>query len=193
MEHLLIDFYKNYLENYYKLLTNFDRNKFSKLENILSKSIKNKKTIFIFGNGGSTSIASHVATDLTKMCKAKALNLSDHNLTTCFANDFGFENWVKESLKYYANERDLVILISSSGESKNMINAANYCRINKIKLITFTGFNKNNKVSKLGDLNFWVNSKKYNYVENIHQTWLLSIIDKLSKNMTFKKSRNTYL
>ena len=94
---------------------------------------------------------------------------------------------------FYSDDGDLIILISSSGESKNMINAANYCRINKIKLITFTGFNKNNKVSKLGDLNFWVNSKKYNYVENIHQTWLLSIIDKLSKNMTFKKSRNTYL
>ena len=77
------------------------------------------------------------------------------------------------------NKEDLVILISSSGQSKNVINAAKFCKRNKIKLVTFTGFNKNNKLKKLGVLNFWVNSKKYNFVENIHQTWLLSIVDKI--------------
>ena len=174
-----MEYFKNYFQKYNKILTDIEISNFIKLEKLLKNYKNKKKRVFIFGNGGSSSISSHVATDLIKICKIKALNLSDHNLITCFANDYGFENWIMESVKSLVNKEDLVILISSSGQSKNVINAAKLCKINKIKLVTFTGFNKNNKLSKLGDLNFWVNSKKYNFVENIHQTWLLSIVDKI--------------
>ncbi len=174
-----MEYFKNYFQKYNEILSDIEISNFIKLEKLL-KSYKNKKKrVFIFGNGGSSSISSHVATDLTKICKIKALSLSDHNLITCFANDYGFENWIVESVKSFINKEDLVILISSSGQSKNVINAAKFCKRNKIKLVTFTGFNKNNKLKKLGVLNFWVNSKKYNFVENIHQTWLLSIVDKI--------------
>ncbi len=174
-----MEYFKNYFQKYNEILSDIEISNFIKLEKLL-KSYKNKKNrVFIFGNGGSSSISSHVATDLTKICKIKALSLSDHNLITCFANDYGFENWIVESVKSFINKEDLVILISSSGQSKNVINAAKFCKRNKIKLVTFTGFNKNNKLKKLGVLNFWVNSKKYNFVENIHQTWLLSIVDKI--------------
>ena len=174
-----MEYFKNYFQKYNEILSDIEISNFIKLEKLL-KSYKNKKNrVFIFGNGGSSSISSHVATDLTKICKIKALSLSDHNLITCFANDYGFENWIMESVKSFVNKEDLVILISSSGQSKNVINAAKFCKRNKIKLVTFTGFNKNNKLRKLGDLNFWVNSKRYNFVENIHQTWLLSIVDKI--------------
>ena len=172
-------YFKNYFQKYNEILTDIEISNFIKLEKLLKNYKNKKKRVFIFGNGGSSSISSHVATDLIKICKIKALNLSDHNLITCFANDYGFENWIMESVKSLVNKEDLVILISSSGQSKNVINAAKLCKINKIKLVTFTGFNKNNKLRKLGDLNFWVNSKKYNFVENIHQTWLLSIVDKI--------------
>ena len=174
-----MEYFKNYFQKYNEILSDIEISNFIKLEKLL-KSYKNKKKrVFIFGNGGSSSISSHVATDLTKICKIKALSLSDHNLITCFANDYGFENWIVESVKSFINKEDLVILISSSGQSKNVINAAKFCKRNKIKLVTFTGFNKNNNLKKLGVLNFWVNSKKYNFVENIHQTWLLSIVDKI--------------
>tara|TARA_B100000989_G_scaffold118173_1_gene86975 strand:- start:8376 stop:8903 length:528 start_codon:yes stop_codon:yes gene_type:complete len=174
-----MEYFKNYFQKYNEILTDIEISNFIKLEKLLKNYKNKKKRVFIFGNGGSSSISSHVATDLIKICKIKALNLSDHNLITCFANDYGFENWIMESVKSLVNKEDLVILISSSGQSKNVINAAKLCKINKIKLVTFTGFNKNNKLRKLGDLNFWVNSKKYNFVENIHQTWLLSIVDKI--------------
>ena len=174
-----MEYFKNYFQKYNEILTEIEISNFIKLEKLLKNYKNKKKRVFIFGNGGSSSISSHVATDLIKICKIKALNLSDHNLITCFANDYGFENWIMESVKSLVNKEDLVILISSSGQSKNVINAAKLCKINKIKLVTFTGFNKNNKLRKLGDLNFWVNSKKYNFVENIHQTWLLSIVDKI--------------
>lgn len=175
-----MNYYKNYFLKYSKLLSDINLSNFKKFENLLRSFKNKKKKIFIFGNGGSSSISSHVATDLIKICNIRAYNLSDHNLTTCFANDYGFKNWIKTSISNFVDPNDLVILISSSGESENVINAAKFCKKNKIKLITFTGFNKNNRLKKIGDLNFWVNSKKYNFVENTHQTWLLSVVDKLS-------------
>jgi phosphoheptose isomerase len=72
---------------------------------------------------------------------------------------------------------DLVILISSSGSSLNIINAAKYVVLKKNKLITFSGFNKKNKLSSFGDINIWVDSKNYNVVETAHYIYLLSIIE----------------
>ena len=94
-------------------------------------------------------------------------------------------------MRYYLNESIVtlrpflneifgfqLILISSSGKSPNMINAAKAARNKKVsKIITFTGHNKDNPLSKLGDINFWINSKAYNFVENTHQVWLLTIVD----------------
>ena len=77
-----------------------------------------------------------------------------------------------------ADPNDVLILISSSGKSPNMINACQAAKRNQmLKIITFSGHDKNNPLSKLGDLNFWVDSKAYNFVENIHQVWLLTIVD----------------
>jgi len=80
-------------------------------------------------------------------------------------------------LKKYRDNGDLVILISSSGNSKNHIVAGNYCKKNKINLVTFTGFGGKNKLSKLGRLNFWLNSKNYNQIEMAHHIWLLLACD----------------
>ncbi|WP_435151322.1 SIS domain-containing protein [Candidatus Pelagibacter bacterium nBUS_44] len=143
---------------------------------------KNKKKIIIFGNGGSASIASHFSVDMTKNGNVRCVNFNESNLLTCFSNDYGYENWVKEALKFYCDTQDLIILISSSGKSLNMINAAKFLKNKNNKLITFTGFGKKNKLSKLGDLNFVVNSKSYNLIENIHQYWLLILVDIFSKN-----------
>ena len=91
-------------------------------------------------------------------------------------NDYGYEEWIKKSLDKFGQKQDIVILISSSGMSKNMINAINKKKRYK-SIITFTGFSKSNKLKNLGDINFYVNSSKYNYVENVHQCWLLSLVD----------------
>ena len=115
---------------------------------------------------------------LTKNAKIRCTNYNEYDLLTCFANDYGYEKWVEKSLEFYADEGDVLILISASGNSKNMINAANFAKKNKIsKIITFTGNDKDNRLSKLGDINFWVNSKSYNLIENTHQALLLSLVD----------------
>ena len=102
---------------------------------------------------------------------------------TCLSNDFGYENWVKKTIEYYADKGDLIILISSSGESKNMLNACKFALKKKFfPIITFTGFKENNSLSKLGHINFWVNSKMYNHIENSHQFLLLSLVDATKSN-----------
>ena len=145
---------------------------------------KNKKKIIIVGNGGSAAIASHFSVDLTKNAKVRCVNFNESDLITCFSNDYGYENWVKEALRFYLDNQDLVILISSSGKSKNMINAAKFLKNKKNKLITFTGFSGKNRLNKYGLLNFIVNSNNYNYIENTHQYWLLTLVDLVVK---FKK------
>ena len=105
------------------------------------------------------------------------------NLITCFANDYKYENWVVEAIKAYTNNKDLIILISSSGTSMNIVNAAQYCNKNNINLITFSGFDENNPLSKLGNVNFHIKSKEYNHVEMSHHIILTSIVDIFVKKL----------
>jgi D-sedoheptulose 7-phosphate isomerase len=174
-----------FLDEYFddfKNTINFNSDEIKKklinLKKIFITTKKNKKKILIFGNGGSAAIASHFSVDLTKNAKIRCTNYNEPDLITCFSNDFGYERWVEMAIKYYGNKGDVLIVISSSGKSKNMINACIAARKKKFsKIITLTGHLVNNPVKKLGDINLWVNSKAYNYVENIHQFWLLSLVD----------------
>ena len=151
----------------------------SKVVNFLRK--RKKSRIYLAGNGASASIANHVATDLSKSAGFKALTFNESNLITCLSNDYKYYNWIKEALKIYANKSDVVILISSSGMSKNMIEAAKYCKTKKIPLISLSGFSKKNTLNKYGKFRFHVNSKNYTVVESCHLIILLSIVEKLIK------------
>ena len=134
----------------------------------------------IFGNGAGASIASHFANDLSKNTKIKCISYDSSTHLTCYANDYGYENWVKETIKIFYEMKDLIILISASGNSKNMIKAAQYCKIKKINFFSLTGFKENNKLKLLSKNNIWINSNSYNQVEISQLFVLLSIIDKLS-------------
>ena len=176
--------FKKYTEEYINLILNQLKNK-DKIFNFikLCKQIKkNKKKIVIVGNGGSAAIASHFSVDMTKVGGIRCINFNESDLLTCFSNDYGYENWVVNALKFYADRGDMVILISSSGKSKNIVNAAKYSKNNGLKLITFSGFSKNNSINKLGHINFHVQSKNYNHIENIHQFLLLTAVDFIKKS-----------
>ena len=173
-------FVNNYLKDFSSLLQPNEHivNKIISVKDVLVNVNKNKKKIMIFGNGGSAAIASHVSVDLTKNANIRSVNFNEADLITCFANDYGYERWIEKAIDFYGDTGDALILISSSGKSKNMINACNAAKNNKIsKIITFTGHHKDNPLSKLGDINFWIDSKAYNFVENTHQVWLLTIVD----------------
>ena len=138
---------------------------------------KSGKKVIIAGNGGSAAMASHVAVDFTKQGGVRSVNFNEADLITCFANDYGYEHWVEKAVEFYGDEGDMVILISSSGSSKNMINASQTAKQLGMVVITFTGFKPDSPLKQQGDLNFWVDSKAYNVVENTHQIWLLMVCD----------------
>ena len=146
------------------------------------KKTKSKNSIHIFGNGGSAAIASHFSMDLTNNSNLRCMSYNDPAIITCYANDYKFENWVSRAITKYGKKNDVLILISSSGTSKNMINGLKAAKKKQFKsIISFTGFEKNNYLSKNSNINFWINSKKYNVIENSHQFYLLLIVDLLKK------------
>ena len=171
---------KKYFHTLLKNSLSIDIRAFDNLIKLIKKLKKNNK-IIIAGNGGSASIANHVSVDFSKILKKRSITFNEANLITCYANDFGHENWMKEALKTHGAKDDILILISSSGRSKNIINCALQAKKMQIRLVTFSGFNSNNKLKKQGLINFWVNSNVYNIVETTHQTWLLSVCDFISK------------
>jgi len=170
------EYLKNYFQKFSTLIIDENINK-KILE--LAKKIKkiNKNKVIILGNGGSAAMASHVSVDLTKTSGIRSINFNESDLLTCFSNDFGYEKWCAKALEYYSDDKDIVILISSSGNSNNIVNAAKFCIKKNIFFTTFTGFNGKNKLSKLGNINFSVNSKNYNHIEMTHHIWLLAIVD----------------
>ena len=173
----------NFFEDFYNLINskanNIDFNKLVEMANLISNTKLNSGKIIIIGNGGSAAIASHVAIDLTKAANIRSINFNEASLLTCLSNDYGYESWVEKALDYYADNNDMVILISSSGQSKNIINGAKKALEIGIPLITLTGFSEDNPLNKLGNINFWADSSTYNIVESIHQMWLLSVVDYL--------------
>jgi len=177
------NFFSHYADSISELLKNVDTNLINASVNLIDNTIKNKNKIYIVGNGGSSSIASHVSVDFTKVAKINCSTFNNANLITCFANDYKYENWVVEAIKAYSIQQDLFILISSSGTSKNIVNAAEYCKQKRINLITLSGFKKNNPLSQSGNINFHVESEEYNFIEMTHHIILLSIVDIFAKNI----------
>jgi D-sedoheptulose 7-phosphate isomerase len=173
-------FLTSYLNDFSKLVKP-DKNivhKLVEIANLLKDIHADGKKILIFGNGGSAAISSHFSVDLTKNAGLRCVNFNEADLITCFANDYGFERWVEKAVDFYGDEGDLLIVISSSGSSKNMLNGVKAARNGNFKtVVTLSGFAEDNPLRQLGDINVWINSRAYNFVENIHQVWLLAIVD----------------
>ena len=179
-------FIKEYLNRYKKSLFETDISKKAiEMKKLLLEIKNNGKKVIVAGNGGSAAMASHVAVDFTKQGKIRTVNFNEPDLITCLANDYGYENWVEKAVEFYGDKDDLLILISSSGNSENMINAAKTAKSLGITVVTFTGFKSNNPLKQEGELNFWLDSKAYNVVENTHQIWLLMICDLIIGNAEY--------
>ena len=144
---------------------------------VVAASRRGRKVILI-GNGGSAAMASHVAVDLTKNAGIRAINFNEADLITCFANEYGFEQWMARAVEQYGDAGDVLIAISSSGKSLNILNACEAARrMTFASVITLSGLSPDNPLRRLGDENFWVDSRAYNLVELTHQFWLLALVD----------------
>ncbi|HUQ65154.1 MAG TPA: SIS domain-containing protein [Flavitalea sp.] len=142
--------------------------------------IKGARSLFFLGNGGSNSICSHMMEDFMKLAGYPAYSFSDAALITCYANDFGYDKAMAEWLKMFFTEKDLLVAISSSGESENILNAVKYAKSKNGKVITLSGFQHENSLRKTGDINFHINVSSYGIAECYHQVVLHIILDSLN-------------
>ena len=181
----MTNFYTIYVEDISTDIAKIDNDDLISAANIIMNASKNNKKIIIAGNGGSAAMASHVCVDLVKAAEIRAVNFNEADLITCFANDYGYENWVMKAIEAYADEGDVVLLISSSGQSQNIIKAADKAKESNLPLITLSGFMSSNPLRTKGEINLWLDSSQYNYVEMTHHIWLLAIVDYI---ISMKKS-----
>jgi len=143
------------------------------------KAFKNHDRIIILGNGGSNSVASHISQDYMKFHKKKVSILSDPSMITMLSNDFGYEFAYQKFLDYYVEEDTLVIIISSGGESPNMINCLNWCEKENIDYGVLTGFKSDNTIrteSQNALWNYHIDSDDYGVVECVHQIFLHGVV-----------------
>tara|TARA_A100000164_G_scaffold78626_1_gene66359 strand:- start:992 stop:1495 length:504 start_codon:yes stop_codon:yes gene_type:complete len=143
------------------------------------KAFYTHNRIIILGNGGSNSVASHISQDYMKFHNKKVSILSDPSMITMLTNDFGYDWAYQKFLEYYVEIDTLVIIMSSGGESENMINCLNWCEENKVSYGVLTGFSENNiirKNAKNSLWNYYINSDSYGVVECVHQIFLHGVV-----------------
>jgi D-sedoheptulose 7-phosphate isomerase len=134
------------------------------------------KLIYI-GNGGSAAIASHLAIDYSKNGGIRSLAFNDASALTCLGNDLGYENVFAKQLDFHARPGDLLIAISSSGKSPNILAGVATARARDCGIVTFSGFSEDNDLRRTGDINFYVRSCEYGFVELAHLSLSHAILD----------------
>ena len=135
------------------------------------------KQVFFIGNGGSAAIASHMTADFMKNGGMKTYSLYDNSVTTCMGNDYGYEFIFSRPMEFLANERDLLVAISSSGNSQNIVNAIQVAQNKGMQVVTLSGFQRENRIIRMGRYNIYVPVSHYGIVESIHNLILQQIVD----------------
>jgi len=145
-----------------------------------------KKKMMFIGNGGSAAIASHQALDFFLNCGIKATAFNDPCFLTCMANDFGYENVFAKQILPVAEKGDVLVAISSSGKSPNILKGVEAAREKYCHIVTMSGFKPDNPLRKKGDINLYVNSESYRFVEASHYLYLDFILEMVIGEMKNK-------
>ena len=143
------------------------------------EAFNNHKRIIILGNGGSNSVASHISQDYMKFHKKKVSILSDPSMITMLTNDFGYEFAYQKFLEYYVEDDSLVVIISSGGESPNMLKCVDWCEDKKVPYGVLTGFKSDNTIRGEASSALWnyhIASESYGVVECVHQIFLHGVV-----------------
>lgn len=133
--------------------------------------------IMFVGNGGSAAIASHMATDYGKNGGFRATAFNDGAALTCLANDLGYENVFKKQIEMLGDAADLLVAISSSGNSRNILLGVEAARALGCRVVTLSGFDAGNQLRRKGDINFYVDNAEYGFVEISHLAICHAVLD----------------
>lgn len=142
---------------------------------------KKRNVCYLIGNGASASIASHMACDLAKNALLHTQVFSDLSLVTAMGNDLGYDFVYSEPLKARGEKGDLLVAISSSGESQNILNAVSTASKLGIKVVTLSAMNKNNRLRASGDINIHIEAQDYGHAETCHAAILHYWMDIISR------------
>ena len=119
------------------------------------------------------------ALDYWKNGNLKAMAFNDTSLLTCISNDYGYERVFAEPIKRFMDSKDLLVAISSSGKSPNILQGVKAARDQQAHVLTLSGFDESNPLRSLGDLNFYVRSHSYGIVEISHLTLLHAMLEEI--------------
>jgi len=170
------NFIQQYINNLTTILKSIDQDSIIEIKDALESTIKNKSKIYILGNGGSAATASHMANDLSVGLKLREIrnfdveSLSDNSsVCTAIANDIGYENIFYAQIKNKIQKDDLLIAISCSGNSANIVKAVEYAKAQGTTIVGMTGF-EGGKLKEIADIQFHIPTSKgeYGLVEDVH-------------------------
>lgn len=162
-----------------RLLEEIDYDRLERVIELVLACAARGGMVYFIGNGGSAAIASHQATDWAKNGRIRAKSFSDVSLLTCLANDFGYEHGYAKAVEYFLTPDDLLVAISSSGRSPNILNAVDKARAIGTTVVTLSGFDGDNPLRARGIENVYVNSRVYGHVEICHLFQLHYIVDRI--------------
>ncbi len=145
----------------------------------LIRSIASKGKIMFIGNGASAAISSHMSTDFWKNGNIRAVAFNDSSLLTCIGNDYGYPYVFEKPVEMFADRGDILLAISSSGRSENILRGVQAARAKGCSVVTLSGFESDNPLSVMGDFNFYVPSKSYGPVEILHHSICHCLLDTL--------------
>lgn len=151
----------------------------NKLIKVFIETRDKNKMVYFIGNGGSAGIASHMTVDFLKNGRLRTHSMLDLSVITCLGNDYGYEFIFSEQLKRIAQKDDLLVAISSSGNSANIVNGIGAAKERGCVVITLSGFKPDNRIANLGDYNVHVPSIEYGVVESLHQMILQHVVDEI--------------
>lgn len=147
------------------------------MRNAARETHRRGNKIMFVGNGGSAGIASHLAIDYSKNGSLRAVAFNDAVALTCLSNDLGYDRVFSEQIALHARSGDLLVAISSSGASANILNAVKAARAAGVSIVTLSGFSPENPLRRTGDVNFYVRSNAYGFVEVAHLALCHAVLD----------------
>jgi D-sedoheptulose 7-phosphate isomerase len=147
---------------------------------LLQHTQQSNLSVFVVGNGGSAAVASHAITDFTNIAGLKSHTLHEPSLLTCMTNDYGYENAFARIFSAQAKKDDLLIAISSSGRSQNIRNTVEVAKKMNVRVLTLSGFDRDNPLKRMGDLNLWLDSHDFGLVEVGHLFVLHYLADRIA-------------
>ena len=177
VKHFSTDYFKNYLN----AVNSLDYSQLSEVIDVLHKAYTKGNTVYVCGNGGSASIANHFVCDHLKGIRTdtdylpKVFSLSNNiEVITAIANDMDYADCFLYQLRTVAQKNDVLIVVSSSGDSENIVRAAEWGLKNNLTVIALTGF-QGGRSARLANINLHINANNYGIIEDIHQS-LMHII-----------------